>query len=252
MHTLPIENINSTYFHGYYKEIWRGVIPESLTKAEVDFLINYNNLKPGSRVLDLMCGYGRHALALARQGIYVTAVDNLADYVDEVKLIAEKENLPVSSIQEDVMSFQSEEQFDLVICMGNSLSAFNQADTMKLFSLVSSHIKKGSRFIISTWMIAEIAIKQFREKSWMNINGLKFLLDCQYLFQPARVESEHLIIAEDGKTETKKAIDYIFSLNEYEEMLNKSDFSLSEIFSIPGKKKFAIGESRAYLIAKKT
>jgi hypothetical protein len=36
-----------------------------------------------------------------------------------------------------------------------------------------------------------------------------------------------------------------------EEMLNRAGFTLKEIFSIPGKKKFALGEPRAYIIAEK-
>ena len=74
-------NINDTYFDGQYKEIWRAMTPEQLTNKEVEFMISWFQLQKGSRVLDLMCGYGRHALALARKRMEVVAVDNLADYV---------------------------------------------------------------------------------------------------------------------------------------------------------------------------
>ena len=92
-----MENINDSYFDGYYKDIWRTIIPDELTVKEVDFMLPYFNLQPGSKVLDLMCGYGRHAIALAKKGINVTAVDNLDDYIDEIKEVAEKENLPIKS-----------------------------------------------------------------------------------------------------------------------------------------------------------
>ena len=32
-------------------------------------MLQYFNLQPESKVLDLMCGYGRHAIALAKKGI---------------------------------------------------------------------------------------------------------------------------------------------------------------------------------------
>ena len=94
-----MSNINDTFFDGYYKDIWKAIIPEELTNRESDFLINYFNLKAGNRVLDLMCGYGRHALALGRKGIAITAVDNLAAYISEIDLLAQKENLPIKAIQ---------------------------------------------------------------------------------------------------------------------------------------------------------
>ena len=76
-----MENVNNTYFDGYYKEIWRSYIPPELTVKETDFMIRHFNLQPGNKVLDIMCGYGRHAIALAEKGISVTAVDNLSEYI---------------------------------------------------------------------------------------------------------------------------------------------------------------------------
>jgi hypothetical protein len=51
--------------------------------------------------------------------------------------------------------------------------------------------------------------------------------------------------------EKKKAVDYIFSVAEMEALLDKAGFTLKEIFSIPGKKKFTLGEPRAYIVAEK-
>ena len=245
------ENVNNSYFDGYYKYIWRAINPEGLTRAEVNFLIAYNHLLPGNKVLDLMCGYGRHALALARTGIEVTAVDNLADYIDEIKEIAAKENLPLTTIQADVISFHPAEQFDLAICMGNSLSFFNYDDTMKLFSIVSSNLNKGGRFVINTKMLKEIISETVLEKTSFDADGMKLIAENKFLSDPLRIESETIIITPEGNKETKKAIDYIFSISEYEQMLNKTGLKLHEVFSIPGKKKFEPGEPRAYIVAEK-
>ena len=54
------ENVNNSFFDGYYKDIWRHIFPEKTTQAEVDFIIEEAKLKPGEHVLDIMCGYGRH------------------------------------------------------------------------------------------------------------------------------------------------------------------------------------------------
>ena len=49
----------------------------------------------------------------------------------------------------------------------------------------------------------------------------------------------------------KTGIDFIFSISEMEEMLSKTGFQLKEIYSIPGKKQFEVGEPRAYIVAEK-
>lgn len=138
-----MSNINDTFFDGYYKEIWRSLIPDELTTKEIDFMLPYFNLQPGSKVLDLMCGYGRHTIALGRKGIEVTAVDNLADYINEIRIVTEKENLPVRSFHTSVLDFKTEDRFDLVICMGNSLNFFNADDTIKILTNIFSFLKPG-------------------------------------------------------------------------------------------------------------
>jgi 2-polyprenyl-3-methyl-5-hydroxy-6-metoxy-1,4-benzoquinol methylase len=244
-------NINDNYFDGFYKEIWRSVIPEELTAKETEFILDYFQLKPGNKVLDMMCGYGRHAIALAKNGITVTAIDNLNDYINEIKRVAEKEKLPLTAICDDVLDFQTSDKFDLAICMGNSLNFFNENDSVSFLSQLSSCLKSGGNLLINTWSLAETVIKTFKDKTWSKIGDYTFLTDSKFLFHPARVETETIMIAADGTTETKKAIDYVFSVNEMENLLDRSGFILKENFSIPRKKKFAIGEPRAYIIAEK-
>lgn len=246
-----MSNINDTFFDGYYKDIWRTLIPDELTSKELDFIQQYFNLKPGNKVLDIMCGYGRHAIGLARKGIAVTAVDNLSDYIQEIKQVVEKENLPVNSIRSDVIEFETSEIFDLVICMGNNLNFFNAKDSLQIMKKVSGLLKSGGRFLINSWSLAEIVIKNFKEKGWSMVGDLKFLTDSKFYFHPTRIETQSTIIAPDGKTETKTAIDYIFSINEMETMLNEAGFVIKEMFSIPGKKKFTLGEPRIYIVAEK-
>src|SRR4030095_13727257 len=100
-----MNNINDSYFDGHYKDIWRTIIPDELTVKEVDFMLSYFNLKPGSKVLDMMCGYGRHALGLARKGMHVTAVDNLGAYIAEIRDIADREQLPLKTVQHDMLTY---------------------------------------------------------------------------------------------------------------------------------------------------
>ena len=246
-----MENINNSYFDGYYKDIWRDLIPNELTVKETDFMLQYFNLQPGNKVLDMMCGYGRHAISLAKKGVSVTAVDNLDEYIDEINDTAGKNDLPIKAYKADVVKFEAEETFDLALCMGNSLCFFDRNDTLRILKMIASHLKTGGHFFINTWMLAEIAFNSFREKAWSNMGDLKFITESKYLLHPSRIETDHLILAPDGKTETKKAVDYIYSIAETESMLEEAGFSMNEVYSIPGRKKFTLGEPRAYIVAKK-
>ena len=60
-----------------------------------------------------------------KKGMAVTAVDNLDDYIKEIREVSEKEQLPLKAIRADVMKYKETDVFDLVLCMGNSLNFFN-------------------------------------------------------------------------------------------------------------------------------
>ncbi|MBL7742518.1 MAG: class I SAM-dependent methyltransferase [Chitinophagaceae bacterium] len=246
-----MSNINDTYFDGHYKDIWRAIIPAELTVKEVEFMLSYFKLEPGSKVLDLMCGYGRHTIGLAQKGIVVTAVDNLAEYIREIKETAEKESLPVEAIQQDAISFTSSAQYDLTLCMGNSLNFFNAMDAHKLLSNIHAALKPGGYLLINSWSLTEIAVKSFVARSWNEIGDIKFLTASEYLFQPTRMEFTTTAITKDGKTEVKRGVDYIYSVAETDAMLRQTGFRMKEIYSIPGRKKFTLGEPRAYIVAEK-
>ena len=245
------ENVNNSFFDGHYKDIWRHIFPEKTTYAEVDFIVGEAKLNPGHHVLDIMCGYGRHTLELANRKINVTAVDNLPDYIDEIKKKTDNNSLPVESICTDVLEMQIDQEFDAVICMGNSLQFFNEEDSIRILSNISGHLKPGGKLFVNTWSLAEIAVKNFKDKSWSKIGDLLFLTESKFLFHPARIETTSLIITDKGDREEKKGIDFIYSISEMESMLNKTAFRLKDIYSIPGKKQFTVGEPRAYIIAEK-
>lgn len=246
-----MENINNTYFDGYYKDIWRDIIPAELTQKEAEFMESYFELDAQSSVLDLMCGYGRHALALGRKGIQVTAVDNLAAYIADVERAATAEGLPVKAIQTDVAGYIHAAQADLAICMGNSLNFFSAEEAAGILTNTATGLKTGGHLLINTWSLAEIAIKQFTPRTWAHAAGMRYISECRYEFFPSRIEAEHLIIAPDGSTETKKGVDYIFSVGEMDQLLQGAGFAIQEIYSIPGRKKFTVGEPRAYIVATK-
>ncbi len=48
-----------------------------------------------------------------------------------------------------------------------------------------------------------------------------------------------------------KGIDYIFTASELQEILNTAGFSLNEMYCTPRKRKFQLGDSRAYIVAEK-
>jgi cyclopropane fatty-acyl-phospholipid synthase-like methyltransferase len=244
-------NINSNFFFSSYKDVWKKTIPAGLTEAEVDFLQEIARLNENSQVLDIMCGYGRHSLELARRGVSVTAIDNLAEYIDEIKDTAKRENLVVNTIHGDVLNASLTEFYDLAVCMGNSFAFFNKEQAIHILKNISQHLKPEGVCVIHSEAIAEIAIKQFRERDWFYVDTYKCIFEFNYLFSPSRIEFEQTIISADGVAERLRGVDFIYTLDDMEEMFREAGLRTKQLFSTPRKRTFSIGDSRIYIVAEK-
>lgn len=244
-------NINDIFFQGGYKEIWRKLIPPGLSEAECSFLEEEASLEKTDAVLDLMCGYGRHVLELARRGYNLTAIDNLPEYISEIKNQAAAENLPVHAFASGALEAELTGTYKAILCMGNSFAFFGKEDALSLLKKISAHLCSDGLFFINTWMIAEIAIRHFREHEWHKIDGYKYLLEYKYFFTPSRIESEHTVVSPEGSVEVIRGIDYIFTLDELNALFSEAGLRLRDVYSTPKRKPFRMGDSRAYLVIEK-
>src|SRR5262245_14293225 len=87
------------------------------TEQEVAFLVDELELGPGARVLDVGCGPGRHALALARRGIEVVGVDLSPDFVELARAAGRAEGLALRFEIADVRDLEPTADFDAVVCL---------------------------------------------------------------------------------------------------------------------------------------
>ena len=87
------------------------------TEQEVAFLVDALGLAPGTRVLDVGCGPGRHAHALARLGCEVVGVDISERFV---ALAAESAPPGASFMRADARALAFDAEFDAAIslCQG--------------------------------------------------------------------------------------------------------------------------------------
>ena len=87
------------------------------TEQEVDFLVRELGLEPGMRVLDVGCGPGRHARALAQRGLQVHGVDISARFV-ELAQAGAPHGATFERLDARTMAFRDEFDLVLSLCQG--------------------------------------------------------------------------------------------------------------------------------------
>ncbi len=103
----------------------------------------------GQRVLDVACGGGRYARALADRGMRVTGVDLSADLLQVAR--EKSPDLPGTPdyFQRDVRALPFHQQFDGAISMFTSFGYFDRRkDDLAIFRGTHRALVKGGRFVL--------------------------------------------------------------------------------------------------------
>lgn len=88
------------------------------TEQEVGFLVEALGLEPGMRVLDVGCGPGRHAHALARLGIAVHGIDISQAFVDLAAASAPSALATFERMDARALPFGAEFDVAISLCQG--------------------------------------------------------------------------------------------------------------------------------------
>jgi len=110
-------------------------------------------------ILDLACGEGSFAVAMAKKGFQVTGVDLSPHVLQFARERAQQENVNVEFLLQDVRSLPFEERFDLVTCWYDSLNyLLKLEDLEKTFAGVWRALKRGALFIFDMNTIYGLAV----------------------------------------------------------------------------------------------
>ena len=108
--------------------------------------------EPISRILDLGCGTGGHALPLAQRGYDVTGVDRSKQMLAISKAKAIRANLSVEFQQSDIRDLELGQTFDAVISMFAVMSYQTTNDDLAAaFHTARRHLVPGGLFVFDAW-----------------------------------------------------------------------------------------------------
>lgn len=97
------------------------------TEAErlVNLIIRELELNSGTKVLDMACGSGRHAVIFAKRGYEVIAVDLSKLLISEAEKNADENNVKIKFVLSDILKFQTESRYKIVLNLFTSFGYFD-------------------------------------------------------------------------------------------------------------------------------
>jgi SAM-dependent methyltransferase len=125
------------------------------TEQEVGFLVDALGMEAGERVLDVGCGPGRHALALARRGIEVVGVDLSEDFIALARDAAAADGLPARFEVGDVRELAYAAEFDAVVCLcQGGFGLLGGRDEPGAFERIATAVRPGERLALTAFSAA--------------------------------------------------------------------------------------------------
>lgn len=249
------------FFHGLPQLAWKAAQTEAQTQLDLELLVDTLNFGPGDQVLDVFCGYGRHALPLARLGARVTGVDISPEYITELLSVANSEHLALTALTNDFLTMPevdlgTAESFDAGYCLGNSFSFFPRTDMQALLRRIARLLKPGGRFLAHTEMVAESVLPDYQARNWQPIHtaaeeSILFLVENDYSAPESRIDS-HLTYIKDGEVQTRLAQHYIYTLAELCHMFQEAGLLIVDCYGTIDGEPYTLGDEAAWLVAEKT
>lgn len=238
------------FFHGLPQDAWKAAQTEEQTHLDLELLVETLEFGPGDRLLDVFCGYGRHALPLARMGARVTGVDISEEYIAELTQTATDEKLSVEAIQSDFLDAPIQGEFDAAYCLGNSFSFFPQPDMLRFLTRIAGLLRSGGRFLAHSSMIAEVILPDYLERNWQPIGDILFLVENEYVPVDSRIDS-HLTYVRNGVVQTRMAQHYIYTLAELLRLFQLTGLEVIDCYGTVDGSPIGLGDEAVWVLAEK-
>ena len=154
------------YFDERYLDVFGASFTPEHTRAEAAAVVDFLALQPGAEVLDLACGQGRHAVALARLGYRVTGLDYSTRLLDRARAEADSAGVEVAWVEGDMRRLLWQDHFDAVINLTTAFGYFQTEDENEgVLRQVAQVLKPGGQFLIET-MHRDYIVREYQQHDW--------------------------------------------------------------------------------------
>lgn len=216
---------------GYVKALPES--PKKYIKKQCDFIETSFGLKKGSRILDLGCGVGHHAIELARRGYKVVGLD-----YSEAMLARAKENQSdawddgflgtVQFLVGDMREHEDGEGFDGILLWGTTFGYFDEESNRKFLEKIHRNLKPGGVLMIDVVNRDHLLLQQ-PNMIWFEGEGCVVMEESNYNYITSKLSVKRNMMLDTGQ---QKDVSYnirLYSFHELGLLLHQIGFRVAEV-----------------------
>lgn len=179
----------------------------------------------GKAVLDLCCGPGRFAIALAKRKFRVTGVDRTRYFLTRARARAKALGVTVEWVRQDMRDFVRPGAFDLALSMFTSFGYFDdKEEDLRVLRQVRESLKPGGAFLIE--VMGKERIAQIFAPVTMDTlpDGSRLVMRHEILDDWTRIRNEWTLIRR-GRAKTYTFQHTLYSGQELRDRMEQAGFS---------------------------
>lgn len=253
-----------TLFDEKYLKTYVDVTTPESTHQQITFLQKALRLKKGAEILDVACGHGRHAIALARQGYQVTGLDFSKYFIDLAKKETKTQGVNVHFIQGDMRQLSFVNKFDAITNMFTSFGYFDsECDNELVLLKISRALKANGQFMIDInngmrTLVRLVQIGQVDPETRLLVHVARARLS-NGLFVETKEEFDPMTMRwamtrrweEDGRQRSYRTNVRLFSLPELSNMMRRNGLRVKKVWGDFHGAPFSFDAHRLIVLARK-
>lgn len=240
------------FFDDDYLRIYRPQFLPERTEAETRFIAASLNVPAGGEVLDLACGFGRHAIGMARLGYRVTGVDFNPRYLEIAAADATTAGVSVRWCTGDMRVLEHEGAFDGVYSYFTSFGYFEDDDNERVLKGIARALRPRGRVLLEM-MNRDWLLTHPQQRTWTQREDGALLMEESTLeLVPSRVVSRQLLIDPQGGTQvTKEFFLRTYTCAELAALLRRHGLEVTEVTGGASGEPYSTDSRRLAIVAER-
>ncbi len=210
-----------TFFDAVAADMWVNAVPPAHTEREADAIVRALGANVGAELLDVPCGAGRLALALARRGFRVTGVDLSPEFLARARAAD-----PAARIDwelRDMRDLPWRARFDGAFCFGNSFGYLDDDGNAMFLRAVASALKPGGRLVLDTPMVLETLLRSITDRLWAKAGDVYLLAENRYDPERGRLDIDYTFVS-GGRVDVRRGTHRAYTYRQLVELLQSAGF----------------------------
>ena len=246
----PLKRSLKPWFEEVFDEDYLRTLPfmtAQQTLRETAFIKDALSAPAEGEVLDVACGYGRHAIEFGQRGYRVTGLDLSLPLLIRAADEAQRRNLSVNFVHADMREMAYDSQFDAAYCVLTSFGYFDEETNLRVASSICRAIKPGGRFLVDT-INRDYIVSDLPSRTWWEGDGCVVLEEVDFNFHTSRVLIRRSIVFGDGRQVENEISIRAYSLHELGRVLRRAGFQILEASGSLANKEPFLGASSRHVV----